>query len=198
MIKIEHLKKTYKERCVLDMEYLCIKQGEILGIMGANGSGKTTLLRILAGTLKKDEGSFELPQPLLYLPQQNYAFRGDLMKNVRLGTTATEQEAQAVLEAMGLLALKEKKASSLSGGELQRLALCRLLIRPAKLLLLDEPTSACDSEGSEFVIKALKKYAQEHHATIIFTTHARSFAEAVGDRIITLHNGRMEAAEELC
>ena len=191
MIKIEHVKKTYKERCVLEIEKLCIEQGEVLGIMGANGSGKTTLLRILAGTLKPDEGTFQLPQPLLYLPQQNYAFRGNLIKNVLLGSKADTAQAEAVLDTLGLLPLKEKKAASLSGGELQRLALCRLLIRPAKVLILDEPTSACDSEGSEYIMHALKAYAKQNEATIIFSTHSKSFAEAVADRVITLNNGKV-------
>ena len=192
MIEIKNLKKNYKERCVLSVDSLKVNDGETLCLMGANGSGKTTLLRILAGTLKADEGDFSVPAPVLYLPQQTYAFRGNLMKNVLLGSEASPAEAEAVLASLGLAALKEKKASSLSGGELQRLALCRLLIRPAALLLLDEPTSACDEAGSELVLKALKKYREANDCTHIIATHSKPFAEAIGDRILTLHDGRPE------
>ena len=195
MIKIENVKKCYKERCVLDMPSLTVKEGEILCLMGANGSGKTTLLRILAGTLKPTQGSFSLPERVLYLPQQNYAFKGNLLKNVLMGSNASPAEAEAVLDSLGLLALKQKKASSLSGGELQRLALCRLLIRPAELLLLDEPTSACDEAGEQLICEALRAYQKKNGCTIMITTHSKPFADTVGDRVITLRDGK---AEDLC
>ena len=192
MIKIENLKKTYKERCVLDIESLTVEQGETLAILGANGSGKTTLLRILAGTLKADEGHFDLPAPVLYLPQQSYAFRGNLVHNVLMGTKATAAEAEQLLDSMGLGALKEKKATSLSGGELQRLALCRLLIRPAKVLLLDEPTSACDAQGTALIAEALADYQQKERCTILLSTHEKEFAAACAQHTITLSDGKIQ------
>ncbi|MBR0415292.1 MAG: ABC transporter ATP-binding protein [Clostridia bacterium] len=192
MIKIENLKKTYKERCVLDIERLTVEQGETLAILGANGSGKTTLLRILAGTLGADEGHFDLPAPVLYLPQQSYAFRGNLVHNVLMGTKATAAEAEQLLDSMGLGALKEKKATSLSGGELQRLALCRLLIRPAKVLLLDEPTSACDAQGTALIADALADYQQKEGCAILLSTHEKEFAAACAQHTITLSDGKIQ------
>ena len=199
MIKRENVKKYYKERCVLDMKSLTVEQGETLAILGANGSGKTTLLRILAGLLKADEGSFELPAPVLYLPQQSYAFAGNLVRNVLMGTKAAAGEAEQLLDSMGLGALKEKKAASLSGGELQRLALCRLLIRPAKVLLLDEPTAACDAQGTALIAEALADYQQKEGCSILLSTHDKEFATACAHHSITLRDGRIEKEqEEVC
>ena len=191
MIRINNLKKRYGERTVLDIPELKINDGETVVFAGANGSGKTTLLRILAGTLKETEGKIDSPNKMLYLPQQNYAFRGDLMKNITLGG-ADKSKAERLLETLELSHLKDKKASSLSGGELQRLALCRLLVRDCKLLLLDEPTSACDAKGAELVISAIKEYQKQHVCTVMMSTHSPVLAMSAADRLIILNNGKIE------
>lgn len=191
MISIKDLKKRYGERTVLDISELKINDGETVAFAGANGSGKTTLLRILAGVLKTTEGSINVPKEVLYLPQQNYAFRGDLTKNVTLGK-ADKNEAERLLEALELTHLKEKRASSLSGGELQRLALCRLLVRDCKLLLLDEPTSACDAKGAELVISAIKEYKNEKGCTVLMSTHSPVLVANAADRLAILNAGKIE------
>ncbi|MBQ3905062.1 MAG: ABC transporter ATP-binding protein [Eubacterium sp.] len=192
MIKIKNLKKCYGERTVLDIAGLNINDGETVAFAGANGSGKTTLLRILAGMLKATEGEFDAPKEVLYLPQQSYAFRGDLIKNITLGG-ADRAEAERLLEALELSHLKGKKALSLSGGELQRLALCRLLVRDSRLLLLDEPTSACDAKGAELVISAIKDYQKKQGCTVLMSTHSPVLAASAADRLIILNGGRVEA-----
>lgn len=192
MIKIENLKKCYGERIVLDIDLLEIKSGETVAFAGANGSGKTTLLRILAGTLKSDEGKISSPDNILYLPQQCYAFRGDLIKNITLGGIEKEK-AKKLLETVELSHLAEKKASSLSGGELQRLSLCRLLGKECELLLLDEPTSACDAKGAELIIKAIKDYQKKYNCTVLMTTHSPVLATKCADRLIILNGGKIEA-----
>ena len=195
MIRIENLKKAYKERTVLDIESLTVNDGEILAVAGANGSGKTTLLKILAGQLKSDSGSFDISEKVLYMPQKSYAFRGSLIDNITLGG-ADKEKAEKLLDKLELSALKDKKASSLSGGELQRLSLCRILVRDAKLLLLDEPTSACDAKGAELVVEAIKEYKDKTGCTVIMSTHAPALAFHAADRLIILNNGRIEADGE--
>ena len=195
MIKIRNLKKCYGERTVLDIPELIINGGETVAFAGANGSGKTTLLRILAGMLKATEGKIDAPEEVLYLPQQSYAFRGDLMKNITLGG-ADKDEAEKLLEALELSHLKEKKALSLSGGELQRLALCRLLVRDCRLLLLDEPTSACDARGAELVMNAIKDSQKTHNCTVLMSTHSPVLAANAADRLIILNGGKIEADGE--
>ncbi len=192
MIRIKNLKKRYGERTVLDIPELNINDGETVAFAGANGSGKTTLLRILAGVLKADEGEFNASEEALYLPQQSYAFRGDLMRNITLGK-ADKDEAEKMLEKLELSHLKDKKASSLSGGELQRLALCRLLVRDCRLLLLDEPTSACDAKGAELVISAIKEYKESKGCTVLMSTHSPVLAASAAERLIILNSGKIEA-----
>lgn len=195
MINITKLKKEYRERTVLDIDKLEIKDGEMLAVAGANGSGKTTLLKILAGQLKRTDGELSLPENVLYMPQQSYAFRGNLLENITLGK-ADKEKGEKLLEKLELSHLKDKKAVSLSGGELQRLSLCRILVRKAELLLLDEPTSACDAKGAELVVEAIKEYRKETGCTVIMTTHSPALAINAADRLIILNNGKIEADGE--
>jgi ABC-type glutathione transport system ATPase component len=116
-----------------------------------------------------------------------------VLDNVLLGANDQKEEALRLLEETELLPLKDKKASSLSGGELQRLAFCRLLVRPCKLLLLDEPTSACDAAGARLLLAALERYREKHGCTVVLSTHTPVVATQAAKRLIILHNGRIEA-----
>ena len=193
MFDVRELKKTYRERVVLEIESLSLAQGETLALAGANGSGKTTLLRILAGNLRPTAGAVQTASPILYLPQRAYAFRGTVLDNVLLGAKGKQEEALRLLEETALLPLKDKKASSLSGGELQKLAFCRLLVRPCKLLLLDEPTSACDAAGAKLLLAVLDRYREKHGCTVVLSTHTPVVATQAAQQLIILHNGRIEA-----
>ena len=193
MIEVHALTKTYRGRTVLDLSALSLRQGETLALAGANGSGKTTFLRLLAGTLKPTTGTVETAKPVLYLPQKSYAFRGTVLQNVLLGTQNKKQQALELLEKMELGSLADKKAVSLSGGELQRLAFCRLLIRPCSLLLLDEPTSSCDPQSAALLLRALKDYREETGCTLVLSTHTPLVALEAAERLLILRDGKAEA-----
>ena len=193
MIELHHVKKIYKERTVLDIPELCIQDGGSVALAGANGSGKTTLLRILARVLHADGGTISAPDDVLYLPQHPYAFRGSVLDNVLIGTKGKREQALMLLERLELSALADKQAQSLSGGELQKLALCRVLIRPCALLLLDEPTAALDARGTELVRDALARYKTQTNCTLVFSTHAPQFAAQAAERLILLRDGRIAA-----
>ena len=192
MIEIKNLKKIYGERTVLDIPQLEISEGTTVAFAGANGSGKTTLLRILAGMLKASEGTIRKPVSVRYMPQQSYAFRGNLIKNVAIGG-ADKGEAMKLLEQLELSHLSGKQASSLSGGELQRLSLCRVLSKECRLLLLDEPTSACDAKGAELVANVIAEYRENCGCTVLLSTHSPSLALNAADRLIIFNNGKIEA-----
>ena len=193
MIELRSVKKIYKERTVLDVPQLCIRDGESVALAGANGSGKTTLLRILARVLRADCGTVTAPDDVLYLPQHPYAFRGTVLDNVLIGAKEEREKAQQLLEQLELSALADKRAQSLSGGELQKLALCRVLIRPCALLLLDEPTAALDTRGTGLVRDALARYKTQTNCTLVFSTHAPQLAAQAADRLILLRDGRIDA-----
>ena len=192
MIEIKNLKKCYGERTVLDIPELIINDGEMLALAGANGSGKTTLLKIFAGIIKASEGSISAPGNILYMPQNSYAFRGDALRNIMI-SGADRKHSLELLEELELSHLSDKKAKSLSGGELQRLSLCRVLSKKCDILLLDEPISACDTKGAELVIKAIKDYQSENGCTVIMSTHSPMLAMNASDRLIILNGGKIES-----
>ena len=192
MVEIKNLRKIYGERAVLDIPGLVFEDGETAALAGANGSGKTTLLKILGGIIRPDEGSFHVPGSILYMPQNSYAFRGDALRNIMI-SGAGRQEALRLLEKLELSHLVSKKAKSLSGGEMQRLSLCRVLSKKCDLLLLDEPTSACDAKGAELVIRAIKEYQKNCGCAVIMSTHSPLLALNAADRLIVLNGGRIES-----
>ena len=193
MIELHNVKKTYRGRTVLDVPGLCIEDGQSAVLTGANGSGKTTLLRILARVLKADGGMVTAPTDCLYLPQHPYAFRGSVLDNVLIGAKDQREQALKLLRQLDLSALADKQAQSLSGGELQKMALCRLLIRPCALLLLDEPTAALDERGTELVCEVLAQYKARTNCTVLFSTHAPKLSAKAADRHILLRDGKIDA-----
>lgn len=193
MTEIQNLKKMYGERYVLNIENLKLCRGESLAIAGANGSGKSTLLKILAGIIKPTSGLVNRPSDVLYLPQKAYAFRGTVKSNMLIGAKNQNDKAAVLLERFGLTGLSDKKASSLSGGELQRLSICRLFMRECGLLLLDEPTSACDAQNAELIQNEIKKYCAENGCTLIVSTHSPALAVNTAEKLLILNNGIPEA-----
>ena len=189
MVEIKNLKKMYGERKVLDIDYLKLEKGESLAVMGANGSGKSTLLKILAGIIRQTEGSFSTEGTTLYAPQNPYALSGTVLENMLIGAKGQKEKAADLLERFNLIELKDKKASSLSGGELQRLSICRLFMRSCSLLLLDEPTSACDKESTLMLTDEINIYKAEQGCTLIISTHSMQLASDTAEKIITLNNG---------
>lgn len=194
MLEIKNLRKTYGDRTVLDIDSLRINKGETVVIVGPNGSGKSTLLKILSGVIAETEGEINLDGELYYLPQQSIPFRKSVRKNILFSAKESadkELRCDKLLEKLGLSHLAEKNAKGLSGGECQRLALGRILINSCDLLLLDEPSSAADIEGTEIIEKAIKEYREETGCAILMTTHSPAQALNLADRIIMLHEGKI-------
>ena len=195
MVEIRNLKKTYGERTVLDIESLNVKKGEILAIVGANGSGKSTLLKILAGSLRQDEGELNISGRIRYMPQQCIPFRktvkGNIMLCLRGEKAEKEKICNLILEKLSLTELADKKAQSLSGGECQRLCLARVLADESDVLILDEPASAADIEGGEIIEDAIRSYREQTGCAVIMTTHSPRQARNMADRIVVLHKGEI-------
>jgi len=194
MLEINDLKKIYGDRTVLNIDKLKMNKGETVVIVGPNGSGKSTLLKILSGVSTKSEGSFGFDGELYYLPQQSIPFRKSVRKNILFSakdSTNKEQRCNELLKELQLMHLADKNAKGLSGGECQRLALGRILINKCDLLLLDEPSSAADIEGTEIIENAIKRYREETGCAILMTTHSPRQALNLADRIIMLREGRI-------
>ncbi len=194
MIKIKELKKVYGNRTVLDIDCLEIKKGETVVIVGPNGSGKSTLLKILSGVIKQNSGDFSSEGVMYYLPQQSVPFGKTVKKNILFSVkdkTDADKRTEDILNLFNLKALADKNAKSLSGGECQRLSLARILVNKADIILLDEPTSAADIEGTEIIENALKEYKNKTGCAILMTTHSPRQAMALADRIVMLKDGRI-------
>lgn len=197
MIKIADLKKLYGDRTVLDIKSLEIKKGECVILTGHNGSGKSTLLKILAGTLCQDGGEVSCDGQIYYLPQQSLPFNKSVKSNILFCLEGNRKEknelCQSLLEAFNLKHLANKNAKTLSGGECQRLALARVLCKKADIILLDEPSSAADSEGRALINKLIDDYCKKKGCTLIMTTHTGEYPKGDKLRIIELCDGKIKA-----
>lgn len=196
---------------VLDDISLKIESGEFLAVTGNSGSGKTTLLSLLSGLDKPSSGrvkinqkditdlnedalaplrnetigfvfqSFNLVPSLTAL--ENVSFPAELRKD-----KDAIEKAAALLERVGLQDRSTNFPHQLSGGEKQRVAICRALINKPKILFADEPTGNLDSGNSDAILHLLRELYTEHQATLILATHNNDIA-ALADRIIFLEDG---------
>jgi len=204
MIEIKGLIKIYGDRKVLDIESLKIHKGECVILKGHNGSGKSTLLKILAGIEKRTDGEINLKGKAYYLPQQNLPFNMSVRNNILFCLEGDRKSKNAlcdrILDALNLKHLENKNAKTLSGGECQRLALARVLCKKADIILLDEPSSAADTDGRRLINEIICKYKEKTGCTVIMTTHTGELPDAENMRIIELCDGKIvkeEGGEEI-
>jgi len=179
---------------------LRIEEGSIVTIMGASGAGKSTLGRIMSGTLTPRRGivrrspHFTKPSDVVYVDQHpmNSVFPWQtVVENVRYPLRKLNWESAVrhdricyLLTLFRLSALADVYPAQLSGGELQRLALCRCLSWKPKLVILDEPFSALDGRVKAEITSALHELALKDHMTLVLITHNVSDALALGMRCI--------------
>jgi ATP-binding cassette subfamily C protein CydC len=183
---------------------LSLISGERLALIGASGAGKSTILALLAREFGAQHGRVEL-QPSTALTQRTEIFQDTLRDNLRLADPGASDDALCeVLASAGLLADLQalprgfdrqlgEGGLGLSGGQLRRLALARLLLRDTPLWLLDEPTEGLDGDTARDVMRRL--LARSQGRTLVIATHIRREA-AIADRIVVLDQGRIvEAAK---
>ena len=198
---------------VLDALSLQVDRGEFLAVTGESGAGKTTLLSILGTLLLPDEGRYFLhnteisastpPSTLCQLPNREIGFvyqdhrllpQFTVWQNILLPTLATksastddeQQRALELLDFMGILDLKEKPVTILSGGEQARVSIARALINQPSLLLADEPTGQLDAANAQAVADLFRKVNTELHTTVIMATHSSLMAK-VARREVRVH-----------
>ncbi|MFJ3543641.1 ABC transporter ATP-binding protein [Streptomyces rubiginosohelvolus] len=196
---------------------LTVRPGELVAVTGPTGSGKTTLLRVLAGLLPPGTGtvrfggrslaeadSADVHARLGYVPQRPVTVSGTLADNLRLGSAHTDDELRAACRTAalddyldtapdGLDTLVGERGSTLSGGQLQRLALARAVLRRPPVLLLDDITSAIDTATERTLLERLRAWSGE--TAIVCATHRRSFLDAA-DRTLTLAPAKAAAPDD--
>jgi len=191
-MKIAAFSKTYEGRTVLDFPGMELQPGKIYAIIGANGSGKSTFAKILAGILRADKKDRLLSGGTIgYMPQKNYAFRMTTKANILLNGKDTAR-ADALMDAIQIRHLENKRADKLSGGETARMALVRLMMKPYDLVVLDEPTAAMDMETTLLSEKLIVSYVQETGCALILVTHSLQQARRIADEVWYFHKGDLQ------
>lgn len=196
--------KEYNSLPVLDVKDLSFEEGKIYALIGGNGSGKSTFLKSMANVIKfqgKTDFGAVKPTEIGYLPQKNFAFDMSVKGNMMLNCGKRKKkdalrEATELLEKFDLARYAKKNAARLSGGETQKLALCRLLFGNYKILLLDEPTASLDINSTLKAEENVKEYFSSRPATIFIATHSLRQAKALADYVIYLENGHIEEITE--
>jgi putative ABC transport system ATP-binding protein len=217
VVEARNITKTYtigdREICVLDNVSLCVAEGEFLVVEGSSGSGKTTLLSLLSGLDKPSSGrvfledkditditedglaplrnefigfvfqSFHLVPSLTAL--ENVMFPAELKRDTR-----AYERAADLLKRVGLAPRRDNYPHQLSGGEMQRVAMCRAVINNPKIIFADEPTGNLDTENGKAVLDLLLEFQKERRTTLVLVTHSLDIAR-IADRMIILKDGRI-------
>ncbi len=194
MYSWDNLEKKYHNRVVLDITHIEFEKGKSYIIAGENGAGKSTLLKMLAGVIDSDLESV-FPKKSInvsYLPQKPYIFDLSVIDNMKISSPyKAEKKIEKILKELDIFKLKKSKATTLSGGEKQRLAFGRIIVQPCQILLLDEPSSAMDENGTRLFEKLVLEYQKDNGCTIIMSTHDMEQAKRMTENIIYMKDGRI-------
>jgi ATP-binding cassette subfamily F protein 3 len=191
-LRVEDLSKSYGDKKVFSDVRLSIERGEKISFVGKNGEGKSTLSRLINGIEQPTKGSIELGyQVKIGYFAQNQAEILDQEKTVFevIDDAATGEIRTKIRSLLGSFLFGgeevDKKVKVLSGGERARLAMCKLLLEPANLLILDEPTNHLDIRSKEILKDALKRY----DGSMILISHDRDFLKGLTNKLFEFTNG---------
>ena len=192
--EFKNVAKSYGEKHVFSGVNFTIERGDRIALVGVNGAGKSTLIKLLAGTETLTRGDYSLGHNVEpdYFAQDQYK---ELDTNARmlddLGDAAPRTTQTELRNLLGCFLFSEddvfKRIGVLSGGERNRYALARMLLRPSNFLLLDEPTNHLDMQAKDVLLDALQKFT----GTIVFVSHDRYFLENVATRVFEIADGEV-------
>lgn len=194
VLNVENVSKNYKEKVVLKKVNLEVERGTKTAFVGQNGQGKSTLAKIIVNEIDFD-GRCELGHNVLlgYFAQNQAEYlEGDLSVLETMYQSATDENRARVRDMLGAFMFRgddvEKKVKVLSGGERNRLALCKLLLSPFNVLVMDEPTNHLDIRSKQVLKDALKKF----QGTLIIISHDRDFLQDLSDRIVEFKDHQLK------
>ncbi len=218
LLEIRELSFAYKKDPVLKNISFSVEEGQFIGLLGPNGGGKTTLLRAIGALVPVKTGQvlisnkdvsaikrIEIARLVSYVPQLSSPVPGfSVGETVLMGRTAylkalsqpSKQDIMAVeqaIERTGLLPVKDREVSSLSGGQYQRVLIARALAQETPLLLLDEPTAHLDIRFQSEVLALVKSLKEK---TVMASFHDISLAKKYCGRVLLLDRGSVVADGE--
>lgn len=207
-IETNQLTKRYRDVLAVDSVHLRVKPGEIYGFLGLNGAGKTTTIRALLGMIRPSEGDVKVLGQAVgpngrgpwagvgYLVESPSAYpeltvRENLDIARRLHGISDSARTSRVIEMLGLASYADRKAGTLSTGNLQRLGLARALLHEPELLILDEPANGLDPAGVVEIRVLLASLAREKGVTIFMSSHILTEVDRLATRIGIVHRGQL-------
>lgn len=211
VIEVRGLRKEFGNTVAVHDLNFDVRQGEILGLLGANGAGKTTTLYMLLGLTSQTRGSINIfgstieKNRIGILRRMNFAsayqflpYNLKVIENLHVFAEIYEvkdskKKMQHLLELFEVAHLGDKITGSLSSGEQTRLNLCKALLNDPQLLLLDEPTASLDPDQADKVRKVLLDLHRQQGMTIVNTSHNMLDVEELCDRILFMQHGRIVA-----
>ena len=197
MVNVHGVSRLFGKTLALDNVDLAIKPGEFVALLGRSGSGKSTLLRTLAGLDVPSAGTVQVPNERMVVFQEPRLLPWKTaIQNVELGLRGdrTHELARDALAEVGLEHRLDAYPATLSGGEAQRAALARALVRDPKLLLLDEPFAALDALTRMRMHALIESLWKRHHLSVLLITHDVDEAILLADRALVLEKGRIIAS----
>lgn len=209
-LQIKNISKSFGKKKIIDNFSLNLEKNEILAIVGKSGSGKSTLLNMIGLLEEYDSGEIllkEKPLPninskeatLIRRNEINYVFQTNAlvssksvkdnlliaMEYVKKSKEEKDKDIKEILEKLEILDLLDQKINTISGGEAQRVAIARCVLKPGDLILADEPTGSLDPKMSDEVFKLLLSLRDLYDKTIIIVSHDMKLANNC-DRIIDI------------
>ena len=220
MLEVCGLKKSFREKSVLNGVDFLVQPGEWVSIVGPSGAGKSTIAKILCGTERPDGGTLTWNGTPLYdgkgryapqmhrciqlVPQQHYASLDPLQcaqdavaeplcaHRLVKNTRQARERARELLLSVGLEEeLLHRRPGELSGGQAQRVLIARALTLEPELLIADEATSMLDVTTQAQILRLFQKLRKERGLSLLLISHDRAMVDSVSDRIYQLTDGKM-------
>jgi len=207
-IETENLGKNYGKVNAVEQLSLRVKQGEIYAFLGLNGAGKTTTIRMLLGMIKPTSGSVSVLQTRVQMgSREPWASVGYLVETPHHYAELTVlenleaarslhpgvpcQSVSQTMERLGLAPYADRRAGTLSLGNVQRLGLAKALLHNPKLLILDEPANGLDPAGIVEIREFLLQLTREQGVTVFMSSHILAEVSRLAHRIGIIHQGRL-------